>query len=126
MRVVAVAALAAVLLAPALAQAQKDKSDAAATAEAKAHFQKGTRFYKQARYKDAITEFEAAYKARAHGVLFFNIAQSYEKLGDIPSALRNYHEHLRAIPNADDKANVELAMKNLEMLLAEQGVQQLL
>src|SRR5690242_3050488 len=98
MRVFAVAAVAVLLLAA-------DKPDAA-TAEAKVHFAKGTKFYKQARYKDAISEFEAAYKARPHGVLFFNIAQSYEKLGDIPSALRNYHEYLRAIPNADDKGNV--------------------
>lgn len=121
------AALAVALAAlPASALAGPKAAAADTTAQAKAHFKKGTELYKQARYKDAIAEFEAAYKAKPHGVLFFNIAQCHEKLGDIPNALRSYHEYLRQTPDADDRATVEVAMRNLEKRLAEKGVQQVL
>ena len=96
------------------------------TAVAKAHFKKGSDLYKQARYREAIEEFEAAYKAKPHGVLRYNIAQCYEKLGDIPAALRSYHDYLREVPNADDKEVVLRAMGNLEARLAATGMQQIL
>ncbi len=96
------------------------------TAAAKAHFKKGTELYKQARYREAIEEFEAAYKAKPHGVLHYNVAQCYEKLGDIPAALRSYHEYLREVPNADDKEVILRAMSNLEARLAATGMQQVL
>lgn len=95
-------------------------------AAAKAHFKAGTDAYRRADYAQAIREFEAAYLARPSGVLRFNIAQAYEKLGDIPSALRNYHLYLRETPRAEDRATVEAAMQNLEKRLEERGVQQLL
>lgn len=96
------------------------------TAEAKVHFAKAKTLYKQARYREAISELQIAYKIRPHGVLLFNIAQAYEKLGEIPEALRNFHEYLRQVPDADDRATVEAAMGNLEKRLAEKGVQQVL
>jgi hypothetical protein len=96
------------------------------TAEAKAHYKKGSEYYKQARYREAIAEFEAAYKLKPHGVMHFNIAQCYERLGDIPAALRSYHDYLREVPDADDKSSVLEAMANLEARLSATGVQQLL
>jgi tetratricopeptide (TPR) repeat protein len=101
-------------------------SDAQQIAAAKAFFKKGKELYNQARYREAIAAFEAAYKAKPHGVLHYNIAQCHEKLGDIPAALRSYHEYLREVPDADDKENVLKAMSNLEARLAATGVQQLL
>ncbi len=95
-------------------------------AEAKAHFKKGTELYKQARYREAITEFETAYKLKPHGVMHFNIAQCYERLGEIASALRSYHDYLREVPDADDRSSVMEAMSNLESRLSATGVQQLL
>ena len=107
--------------APAAAPAQDP-----ATRQAKAHFQKGTSLYRQARYREAIAEFEAAYRLRPHGVLFFNLAQCHERLGDLPAALRAYHEYLRSTPGAEDRATVQAAMANLEQRLGATGVQQLL
>lgn len=111
-------ALASLLVAPVV--------HADATADAKAHFKRGSDLYRQARYADAIGAFEAAYEARPSGVLHFNIAQCHEKLGDIPNALRRYHLYLRETPKADDRATVETAIANLEKRLAERGLQQLL
>jgi tetratricopeptide (TPR) repeat protein len=96
------------------------------TAEAKAHFKQGSQLYKQARYHEAIAEFETAYELKPHGVLRFNIAQCFEKLGDIPQALKSYHQYLREAPDAEDRATVQAAMTNLEKRLVEKGLQQLL
>lgn len=93
---------------------------------AKAHFKRATTLYRQGRYRDAIAEFEASYRAKPHGVLHYNIAQCYEKLGDIPAALRSFHEYLRELPHAEDQAEVLSTMSNLEKRLAATGVQQLL
>ena len=109
----------AVALSPLAAQAD-------ASADAKAHFKAGADLYKSAQYKEAIAEFQAAYALRPAGVLHYNIAQCYEKLGDIPSALRSYHNYLRETPNADDRGSTEAAISHLEKRLAESGVQQVL
>ena len=94
--------------------------------EAKAHFQKGKAAYSQARYQEAIAEFEQANALRPAAVLHFNIAQAYEKLGDIPKALTAFHAYLREDPAASDAAAVNATIHNLEKRLAERGVQQLL
>ena len=96
-----------------------------ATARASRHFDDGARLYKQARYREAIAAFEAAYVAKPHGAILFNIAQCHEKLGDLPAALRGYAAYLRDLPNAEDRDTVRLVMKNLEQRLAAGGIQQL-
>jgi hypothetical protein len=112
------AAFALVVL-PSIAWADKNS-------DAKAHFKKGKDAYSQARYQEAIAEFEQANTLRPAAVLHFNIAQAYEKLGDIPKALTSYHTYLREDPAASDAASVNVAIHNLEKRLAERGVQQLL
>lgn len=97
-----------------------------ATAQAKAHFGRGVDLYRQARYREAIAEFQEAYRLRPHGVIYFNLAQCYERLGDIPAALQAYHDYLRAVPDAEDRRTVVAAMANLEARLGASGVQQLL
>ncbi len=125
----ALAALAAVIVlglsSPAGAAPEPDSSPAA-TKQAKAHFRAGTELYKQARYREAIAEFEAAYRLRPHGVIHYNLAQCHERLGDLPAALLAYHEYLRAIPDAEDRATVQAAISNLGARLAATGLQQLL
>jgi tetratricopeptide (TPR) repeat protein len=94
------------------------------TEQAKKHFNAGESFYRQSLYKEAIVEFQKAYQLVPHGVLLFNIAQCYEKDGDVPAALRAYKEYLRAVPNADDKDYVQTSIINLEKRLKEKGIQQ--
>ena len=96
-----------------------------ATAEARKHFQEGSRLYKLARYREAVAEFEAAYRARPHGVVLFNIAQCQEKLGDIPAALKSYEAYLREVPNAQDRATVEAVIANLRERIAQERRQKL-
>jgi tetratricopeptide (TPR) repeat protein len=122
---VAALLLAAVPAAPALAQAPRP-APTDLKAQARAHYDRGAGFYKQARYREAIAEFQEAYRLRPHGVIHFNLAQCYERLGDIPAALQAYHEYLRAVPDAEDRRTVVAAMANLEARLGASGVQQLL
>lgn len=96
-----------------------------ATAAARSHFREGARLYKQARYREAIAEFQAAYQAKPNGVVLFNIAQCHEKLGELPEAIRNYQEYLREVPNASDRETVEAVIANLQRRQAERSVQKL-
>lgn len=128
----AAAALAALCLAaaPARAAPRRPAAPAAssedATAEAKRHFQRATELYRQARYREAIKAFEAAQRLRPHGVLFFNLAQCHERLGEIPEALDAYREYVRLTPDAKDRDLVHAAMINLEARLGAAGAQQLI
>ena len=111
---------------PAAAAAAPRSAPADATAQAKVHFRRGSELYRQARYREAIAEFQEAYRLRPHGVIHFNLAQCHERLGDIPAALQSYHEYLRAVPDAEDRKTVLAAIANLEARLGASGVQQLL
>ena len=93
-------------------------------AKAKVHFQAGATYYREARYADAIREFQDAYAYDPNPQLLFNIAQAYEKLGSIPDALHAYRDYLRQSPQTSDRTTVELAVKNLEAALAKKGLSQ--
>ena len=111
-----------IVVAPAVARA-----DAAADlAEARARFERGAKLYQDGRYRDAIAEFEAAYRLRPHGAIHYNLAQCREKLGEWPQALRSYHDYLRELPKAEDRDQVRKAMRRIEDRLAAAGVQALL
>jgi hypothetical protein len=107
------------------APAQPAAAAADATAKAKAYFKRGTEYYKQGKYREASAQFEAAYRAKPHPAIFFNLAQCHEKLGDVAAALRNYHDYLRGVPDAEDRPAVEVAISRMEGDLAKKGVQQL-
>ncbi|MBL8920337.1 MAG: PEGA domain-containing protein [Myxococcaceae bacterium] len=96
------------------------------TVKAKEAFVAGQRFYKEARYADAIARFEEAYAIQPSPVLFYNIGRCHEQLGDVPKALRAYRDYLRMSPDAKDKDTVSNAIANLERRLKEIGLQQLL
>jgi len=115
------------LLGPALplAAPKAAPADDARTADAKTHFRLGAQYYKEARYREAITEFETAYRIKPSGVLHYNIGQAYEKLGDVPSALGSYSAYLREEPQAANAATVQRAVANLEFRLGATGVQML-
>jgi tetratricopeptide (TPR) repeat protein len=98
--------------------------DEANKEEAKKHFELGKAYYKQSEYTKAIEEFQKAYSLYAHSVILYNIAQAYEKEGNIPMALRFFREYLRASPNAEDRNTILISIQNLEKKLQERGIQQ--
>jgi len=115
---IAGAALALLLAAPALA--------ADDVAEARAHFDLGSKLYRGGKYREAIAEFDAAYRLKPHGAIQFNVAQCREKLEQWPEALKSYQDYLREVPEARDRAAVRATMGRIERRLAGAGVQALL
>jgi hypothetical protein len=95
-------------------------------ADARARFRKGADRYRAKQYRDAISEFEAAYRLKPHGAIHFNVAQCRERLEEWPGALRSYTDYLREVPDARDRAAVRAAMARLEARIAAAGVQALL
>ncbi len=117
--------LAAALLAvAALAAAIPARADD--VAEAKARFRKGVDLYRDRRWREAMAEFEAAYRLKPHGAIHFNVAQCRERLEDWPGALRSYQDYLREVPDAKDRAAVRASMRRLEERLGAAGAQLLL
>jgi tetratricopeptide (TPR) repeat protein len=112
------------LVIPLLLGAAPARADDASVAQAKQSFTQGAQAYREARYKDAIDLFLRANQLDPHPELIFNVGQAYEKLGDVPAALRSYREYLRLSPGVADRATVEASIKNLEARLRERGVQQ--
>ena len=110
---------------PVRAAPKAPAADDASTAAAKGHFRRGLSYYKEARYREAISEFQAAYRIKPNAVLHYNIGQAYEKLGDIPAALSSYNDYLREDPQAPNRTTVQRAMANLQARLAATGVQML-
>jgi tetratricopeptide (TPR) repeat protein len=93
-------------------------------ADAQDKFKAGAKAYREARYKDAIDLFLAANGLDPHPELIYNVGQAWEKLGEVPNALRAYREYLRIAPEANDRATVETSIRNLEQRLRDKGVQQ--
>jgi hypothetical protein len=56
--------------------------------------------------------------------LSFNIARSYEKIGDDAGALRWYRDYLRRDPSVKNAGDVQKLVQGLEASLAKKGVQQ--
>lgn len=95
-------------------------------ADAKARFKKGAELYRAGMWREAIAEFEVAYKLKPAGAIHFNIAQCRERLSEWPGALRAYTDYLREVPDATDRPAVRAAIEKIERRLAASGVQALL
>jgi hypothetical protein len=120
MRRLAAALATVALLAGALAARADDVADA------KARLRKGAELYRASRWREAIAEFEAAYRLKPHGAIHFNVAQCRERLAEWPGALRAWHDYLREVPDAKDRAAVRASIGRIEQRLAAAGVQALL
>jgi len=114
-------ALLAALALLAVASAQADE-----VAEAKTRFEKGAALFHAGKYREAIGAFQEAYRLKPHGAIHFNVAQCREKLGEWPAALHSYHDYLRELPEARDRAAVRAAIVRIEQKLVAAGVQALL
>lgn len=92
-----------------------------ARARAAAHFQKAEQSFEKGYYRDAIREFEAAYRLAPHPDLLFDLGQCHERLGDVVEAIERYRAYLKAVPEAKDADLVSVAIAELEGRLPAQG-----
>ena len=79
----------------------------------------GKKAYNAARYEDALGHFQEAATRYASPDFQYNIGLCYERLGKPEEAIRAFRTYLRAKPNADDRANVEDRIFQLEQEIAK-------
>jgi len=109
-----------VCLAPTSALAAKAKSPAKSPekVEAQARFEKGLKAYNLGNFPDAIVEFSKAYDLFPEPVFLFNIAQAHRQSGNSERALFFYRRYLASDPNAQNGAEVERRIHDLEAAVA--------
>lgn len=82
------------------------------------HYQAALGFYEQAKYPEAIAEFEAAYEVDPQPLLMFNVAQAYRKSGHLEEALAKYREYLAKDPEAE-RGKIDELIRELERKLGK-------
>ncbi|HEY3355736.1 MAG TPA: PEGA domain-containing protein [Polyangia bacterium] len=95
----ALAALTAAL--PARAQPAAD-----AAAQARHEFFVGEAYYRNGDYQQAIIHYQRAHALKPHPAVLYNVAQCFERLGQLDHASEQYERYLREHPAAADRAEV--------------------
>jgi len=81
---------------------------------ARRHFEAGSQAYAQRDYPRAEMEFRVAYAITKDPLLYYNIAQAQQHRGHIDEAIKSYKQYLAGVPDAEDRADVERTIRNLE------------
>lgn len=81
--------------------------------EARSHFDAGYSYFQEARYDDALREFERAYELSQRPALLFNMSQCYERLGRLDEAIRYLDRFIGASPPPEDRPFQERRLANL-------------
>jgi hypothetical protein len=84
----------------------------------------GAQAYAAGKYADAVDQFIAADRIAPSAALSFDIARSYEKLGESSLALRWFRDYLHRTNDPPDGAKVRRIVQSLERELRDKGVQQ--
>jgi tetratricopeptide (TPR) repeat protein len=103
-----------VLTAAAGAAGEAQAQTAEQKRKAKEHFEKARRLYDVGKYKDAIEEYQKAYLNIEDPVFLYNIAQSYRLDNQPQEAVRFYKNYLRRHPDAENRAEVERKIEELQ------------
>jgi hypothetical protein len=98
-----------VLLASTSAWAQAPDLD-----RARRHFEAGSQAFQKGDYPRAELEFRGAYAITKDPLLFYNIGQSQQRRGHLEAAIKSYRSYLAGVPDADDRAEVENIIRNIE------------
>src|SRR5690242_11553365 len=106
-----------VLLALAVTLGAPRAASADDRAEARTHYQAGTKFYASGDYKSAIREFSAAQQAMPADLNNYNLALCYDKLGEAEPAIQYYREFLNKQPNVANRTEIEVSISRLETAL---------
>src|SRR5689334_13461496 len=86
--------LIALLAVSAPASAKEPKKSSSEQKEADRHFKSGVALFKEAKYKEALAEFERAYEIAPHPLVLYNIAGCHRELSNYGEAIRFYERFL--------------------------------
>jgi tetratricopeptide (TPR) repeat protein len=110
-----------VSVAPAAAQGTATSETVSPDADrlARGHYEAGQAYYSEARYADAVREFEEAYRLSHRPEMLFNMGNAYEhdlRFADAADALERY---LAAAPDATERTSIEARIARFRRLAAE-------
>ena len=88
-------------------------------AEARRLFEQGTKYFLLRDFERAIVAFKGAFEARPDAVELYNIAQAYRLKGDYDNALYFYRSYRRVAPAAENLAEIERRISELEAAAAQ-------
>lgn len=108
----AIAALVHVFAAPAAAQSSHDD-------EARVLFQAGQMAFTDGRYEDALEYFERSFALSGRPALLYNIGTTADRLRLEERALEAFQGYIDALPQAENRKEVEARMRILERSIAE-------
>src|SRR5688572_11095249 len=91
-----------------------DRPSAERVEDARHRMEKGQELFQQAKYAEAMSEFEAAYQAHPFGAFIFNAALCAEKSGDRQRAIAHYKTYLDKNPSATDASEIKATIARLE------------
>jgi len=89
-------------------------------ADARVRYERGTTFYDLGRFADAAREYEGAYELKHEPALLFNIGQAYRFAHEYNKATIAFRAYLRHLPNAENRAEVEARITEMQRLAEEQ------
>src|SRR5688572_907841 len=109
-------ALLAVSAVPAFAK--KPKKPSSEQKEADRHFKSGVALFKEAKYKEALAEFERAYEIAPHPLVLYNIAGCHRELSNYGEAIRFYERFLKEGKGQVPAPRLTTAQTELDAILA--------
>ena len=89
---------------------------------AKELYGNGVTLYEEGLYEDAIAAWEQAYALSNKALLLYNIANAYERLGELQRALDSLNRY-RAFAPLDEKEALDRRMRNIERRMEELALQ---
>jgi len=108
-------ALSLLVAVPALAQPKKPD---ASEKDADKHFKAGVALYKEAKYTEALAEFERAYELKPHPLVLYNIATCHRELSSYADAVKYYKKFLAEAAGKVPPARLHTAQTELDAILA--------
>lgn len=83
-------------------------------ARAREHYQIATRYYDEGRFVEAAGQFEEAYELSGRSELLYNAYIAYRDAHQSRQAAAMLQRYLEAVPNAEDRVNLEARLAELE------------
>jgi PEGA domain/Tetratricopeptide repeat len=100
------------------AAAKEPKKSTSEQKEADRHFKSGVALFKEAKYKEALAEFERAYEIAPHPLVLYNIAGCHRELSNYGEAIRFYERFLKEGKGQVPPARLNAAQTELDAILA--------
>ncbi|HJL16322.1 MAG TPA: hypothetical protein RMH99_11735 [Sandaracinaceae bacterium LLY-WYZ-13_1] len=103
------------------AEAQRRRPSPAQVERARALFVEGSRHYEAGRLNEALESFLASWRLVRNPELAYNVARTYERMGDAEHGIEFYRHYLRhAAPDASEREDVERRIEELRAIARRQ------